>query len=123
MSELENAVNSVLNDPEQLARIRAMAQSLMGGAQQTEASETPKQEAPDLSSLGNAFKELPGLDFAAFEKLLHGGGVKSRHLAALEALAPCLDDKRRNKLERAIKLARLASLAKLGLGGTEGTHV
>ena len=122
MSELEDAVNSVLNDPEQLARIRAMAQSLMGGAQQTEASETPK-EAPDLSSLGNAFKELPGLDFAAFEKLLHGGGVKSRHLAALEALAPCLDDKRRNKLERAIKLARLASLAKLGLGGTEGTHV
>jgi len=122
VSELEDAISSVLNDPEQLARISAIAQSLMGGAPQPEES-SPGPDAPgaDLAALGNAVKAIPGLDGAALGKLLSGGGTKSRHLAALEALAPCLDERRREKLMRAIRLARLASLAKLGLG--EAGHV
>ena len=120
MSELEDALNSVLNDPEQLARISAMAQSLLGGAPQA-----PKDapQAPDLSSLGGVMKDLPGLDLASLTKLLQGGGAKSPRLAALEALAAGLDDRRREKLGRALRLARLASLAKLGLAGGEEKHV
>ena len=122
MRELEDRINSVLSDPEQLARISAMAQSLMGGAQQTDESGPQPSAAPDPSVIGNALKAFPGLDAASLGKLF-GGGAKSRHLAALEALAPCLDEKRREKLTRAIRLARLASLAKLGLGDKGEEHV
>ena len=123
MSELEDRINSVLNDPEQLARISAMAQSLMGGAPQTEAADAQKPETPPSAALGNIMKDLPGLDLASLSKLLQGGGTKSPRLAALEALAACLDEKRAKKLGRAIRLARLASLAKLGLESGEAGHV
>lgn len=123
MSELEDEIRSVLNDPEQLARISAIAQSLMGGAPQPEAADVRRAEAPDPASLGNGMKDLPGLDLASLSKLLRGGGAKSPRLAALEALAACLDKKRGKKLGRAIRLARLASLAKLGLESGEAGHV
>ena len=65
MSELEDEIRSVLNDPEQLARISAIAQSLMGGAPQPEAADVRRAEAPDPASLGNGMKDLPGLDLAS----------------------------------------------------------
>ena len=48
MSELEDRISSVLNDPEQLARISAMAQKLMGG----ETAGEPREAAPPLSGSG-----------------------------------------------------------------------
>jgi len=123
MSELEDAISSVLNDPEQLARISAMAQSLMGGAPQPGAAGAQDADAPSSTGLGSILKDLPGLDLSSLSKLLQGGGAKSPRLAALEALAACLDEKRGKKLSRAIRLARLASLAKLGLESGEAGHV
>lgn len=123
MSELEDAISSVLNDPAQLARISAIAQSLMGGAPQSEAAGAQDTDTPSAAALGNMMKDLPGFDPASLTKLLQGGGAKSPRLAALEALAACLDEKRGKKLGRAIRLARLASLAKLGLESGEAGHV
>ena len=113
MGELEDRINSVLGDPAQLAQIRAMAQSLMGG----EFSEKPVEEHSAASGEKNA--SLEGLG-----ALLRGGlGEKSPRLAALEALAPCLDEKRRKKLTRAMKLARVLRLAQAGLLGAEERDV
>ena len=123
MSELEDRINSVLNDPEQLARISAIAQSLMGGAPQPEAADVRRAEAPDPASLGNGMKDLPGLDLASLSKLLRGGGAKSPRLAALEALAPGLDERRGAKLKRAIAAARMLRAARAGLGAAEESHV
>ena len=107
MGELEERINRVLNDPEQLARISAMAQSLMDGA--------------------NTEKPLEGespVPLGKIKDLLQGGlGTKSPQLAALEALAPCLDEKRREKLSRAMRLARVLRLAQAGLLGAEDGHV
>ncbi len=101
MSELEERISSVLNDPEQLARISAMAQQLMGG-------ETEK-DAP----VGAPGAEAPKLDFGA---LLRGGlGGKSRQIRMLETLVPCLDEKRAAKLRRAIGAARVFSVVRTGL--------
>ena len=113
MGELEERINSVLNDPEQLARISAMAQSLMGGADPGKAV-----ESDDAAALGNSAA------LGKLKDLLQGSlGEKSPRLAALEALAPCLDEKRREKLRRAMRLARVLRLAQAGLLGAEGGDV
>ena len=54
---------------------------------------------------------------------LRGAAQPSRQMAALEALKPCLDERRRAKLEKAMGLARAARIARLGLLGTEGENV
>ena len=115
MNELEEKINSVLNDPEQLARISAIAHSLMGG-EESGASREPAAENAAEAGGGALGEKLGAL-------LRSGAGVKSPRIAALEALAPCLDGKRREKLLRAIRLSRMLRLAQSGLLGAEGGHV
>ena len=113
MGELEDRINSVLSDPEQFSRISALAQSLMGGT----VSESPVEKDNAAS-----FEKTAALGKVA--ELLRGGmGEKSPRIKALEALAPCLDEKRRKKLTRAMKLARVLRLAQAGLLGAEGGDV
>lgn len=109
VSELEDRISSVLSDPEQMARISAMAQSLMGSAAPATAG---TEEASGAAS------PLPGLDGAALGKLsaLLKSGAKSRQMQTLEALAPCLSEARRDKLTRAIRAAQLLRVASSGLG-------
>lgn len=52
MSELEDTLSSVLSDPEQMARLRAMAQSLMGGAAQDSEPSAPAATPPSPEGLG-----------------------------------------------------------------------
>ena len=107
MSELEDRISSVLSDPEQLARISAMAQSLMGGS-----NDGKSGERADAASLGKIGELLRG-----------AAGEMSPQLAALEALVPCLDQKRGEKLRRAMRLARVLRLAQAGLLNAEGGNV
>ena len=121
MGELEERINSVLNDPEQLARISAMAQSLMGGLD-PEKSAVNENAAPPEKTAASESASLP--DLGKLGALLRGGsGEKSPRLAALEALAAGLDAKRGAKLRRAMRLARLLRLAQAGLLGAEDGHV
>lgn len=103
VGELEERINQVLNDPQQMEELSRLAQSLMGGGGGAE------QAASEL-----------GLDaglLAKAAKLLRedsGDGSDSQGL--LRAIEPWLKPRRREKLERAMKLARLSHLAKLALG-------
>ena len=107
MSEWEDQLNRILNDPEQMAQISQMAQSLMGGVDTA--------EAPPLGALGDL-----GLDAGTLGKVAsllrqeQQGDDKKQ--ALLRALEPSLSKKRREKLERAMKLARLSRLARFALG-------
>ena len=51
---------------------------------------------------------------------LRGGGHDSATRHLLEAMKPYLAEKRRRKIDRAMKLARLASLAELAAEDLEG---
>jgi len=123
VGELEDRINSVLNDPEQLNEITRLARSLMGGGQQDSRKEgtTPSSSAaqPAMSGL---FDQL-GLDADALSQIggifgASGGGSKSQ--ALLEAMKPYLSDKRKNKMDKAMKLARLAKLAGFAMGEMGG---
>lgn len=99
MAELEDMINSVLNDPEQMNMISSLAQSLMGG----NAPARQEQSLPggiDPKMLGKIQQLMGGMD--------KGGGESE---ALLRAMQPYLSEKRRVKMDKALKLARLAKLA------------
>lgn len=113
MSSLEEQLSSILSDPGQMAQLQSLAQSLMGSSS---SAEEPAQEA--LS--GDLLQALLGGD---------GGGLSARLLSLLrqetgpddkralvQALEPYLSEKRRGKLERALRLAKMAKLARLAMG-------
>ena len=114
MSELEDQLNSILSDPAQMEKIAGLAKTLMGGG----SGAAP--DSPPPSPLG----EL-GLDAGLLAKLsraMNDGGESGRERALLTAMQPYLSEKRRGKMDRALKLARLARIARLAMGETGGGH-
>ena len=102
MDNWEEQLGSILGDPQQMGKIADLARTLMGGG---ESSAAPAAEMPDLGKLAS---------------LLNGpaeGGRDPR--ALLEAIKPWLSEKRRAKLDRAVKLARMAKIAGIALGEGE----
>ena len=126
MGELEDRINSVLSDPEQFARLSAMAQAIMGNASSPGGEPPAPGESvvpPENAVSGEAAGPGASLPAGLVSLLRGAAGGKNPRLAALEALSICLDEKRRGKLTRAMKLARVLRLAQAGLLGTEGKDV
>lgn len=107
MDGWEEQLGSILGDPQQMSRIADLARSLMGGGEP--AAETPQPPTPELGKLAS---------------LLSGPAESGRDTRALlEAMKPWLSEKRRAKLDRAMKLSRLAKLAGFALGEGEKRDV
>lgn len=94
--ELEARLGSLLSDPQQMEKIKAMAQSLMGDMGAGEAT-----AAEETKPTGGALAALLGRSA--------GGGGESERL--LRAMQPYMRPKRRTKIDRALKLTRLIGLA------------
>ncbi len=106
MSDWEEQLDSILNDPGQMARIAELASSLMGGGDKA----APAQTAPEPEGLVSLLRSA-----------MSGGKDDAQTL--LEAMQPWLSEKRRAKLARAVKLARMAKLAELAMGEGEQSDV
>lgn len=107
MSELEDKINNLLNDPGEMERFASFAKSFMGGMG------APQSEAvPDID---------PGL-IKRISGMMNGSSADSNDRRLLEAMRPYLSEKRRSKMDRAMKIARLAGIAELAAGefGGEG---
>lgn len=108
MAQLEDMINSVLKDPEQMNMISSLAQSLMG-------AEAPQEKSPTM--------ELDAGMLSRIQRLMASGGDKpGGSEALLRAMQPYLSEKRRAKMDKALKLARFAKLAGFAmeeLGGEE----
>ncbi len=89
MDNLDEALGKLLNDPNAMAQVMSLAKSLGAPTQE------PSAPAQDSKELGN---------------LLSKAG-EGRHTALFRALEPYLSPQRRQKLEKAMQLARLSSLA------------
>ena len=128
MSEWEEKLNTFISDPDAMAQVMQMAQSLSqqmgasGGAASASDNPTAAAEQPppqELSSL------LGGVDPALIQRLLPllsqmNRAESSETTAFLLALRPFLKPERRDKVERAAQLARVIHLAKLFLLSQEG---
>ena len=128
MSEWEDKLNTLISDPDAMAQVMQMAQSLSqqmgasGGAASSSGGPTAAADVPppqELSSL------LGGIDPALIQRLLPllsqmNRAESSETTAFLLALRSFLKPERRDKVERAAQLARLIHLAKLFLLSQEG---
>ena len=104
MGELEDRLNSILSDPGQMEKIAGLARSLMGGE-----NAAPAPPAPDATLL----KKLGGL-------MAQNAQTPGREQALLAAMRPWLSERRREKMDRALQLARMARLARLAMGELGG---
>lgn len=119
MSEFEDRLNSILNDPQQMDKISNLAKSLMGG--DGGSTEAEKSGDDGLGSMLSSFMGGDGgIDPAVIGRLgslISAGSAQNNERQALfNAMMPYLSQKRRAKMERAIKLAGLARIARLAMG-------
>lgn len=138
MAEFDDKLNTLLSNPDAMAQIMQMAQSLAGGGQEPQASPPPQPASPPppqppippqaASAFGGAdlFSSLAGgMDPGLLVKLLPliqelGGQQDSNARQLLYALRPYLKAERQEKIERALQLARLFHIGKKFLAEWEG---
>ena len=122
MSEFEEKLNAFLSNPDAMAQVMNLAQSLNlgGGGESQEAAPggeaaPPPQGGVNLSGLGDL---LGGIDPKLLQRLLPlagelaGGGGDDERMQLLYALRPFLKPERRDKVERAARTARLILVGK-----------
>lgn len=139
MSGFEEKLNAILSDPDAMAQVMQLAQSLhldepaSGGPSdeaQGEEDRPPAGEAePAANPLGGLSDLLGEIDPGMIRRLLpllgelRGGGEQDRRLELLNALRPFLKPERQAKVERAVKAARLLHLGKKLLSAMGESHV
>lgn len=126
MAEFDEKLNSILSNPDAMAQIMQLAQSLDGGGGGKEAPPPPPPPPPPAGSGGDVLSSLTGgMDPKLLTRLLPliqelGGQRDSNARNLLYALRPYLRNDRQEKIERALQLARLFHLGKKFLSGWEG---
>ena len=132
MAEFDDKLNELLSNPDSMAQIMRLAQSLSGGTEGGESQAPPPQSPPphhQEASAGNSGDLLSSLTGGLDPKLLMrllpliqelGGQQDSNARNLLYALRPYLKPERQEKVERALQLARLFHLGKKFLAGWEG---
>ena len=73
-----------------------------------------------MQSLGGDSAIDPAMLARLSRAFSSGAGEKKQERALLEAMKPYLSEKRRSKMDKAIKLARLASIARIAMGEMGG---
>lgn len=103
MDELENKLGAILGNPEMMRKIMSLAQSF----------ETKNEPSPPPPQEKNApgFPELDMGTIAKLSGLMQQAGVDKNQQNLLRALTPYLSQARIQKLERAMRAARMATMA------------
>lgn len=94
MDDLQETLNAILSDPKQMEELTQMASGILGGGE---------SEMPELTGI---LKQL--------------NGPPSNTQKLLTAMEPFLKPGKREKLSRALRIAKLASVAELALQEKEG---
>jgi len=108
MDDFESKLGQILGNPEMMGKTMSMAQSF--GSQESPPSPEPQKE-----------ESFPELDFAAIQKLtglMGKANVDSQQKALLSALSPYISANRIQKLEKAMRAAKLAGFATAFFGNT-----
>ena len=132
MAEFDDKLNSILSNPDAMAQIMQLAQSLGGGTEQPADRPQSPPPAPPLppqppaaGGRGLLSSLTGGLDPQLLMRLLPliqelGGAQDSNARQLLYALRPYLKPERQEKIERALQLARLFHIGRKFLAEWEG---
>ena len=107
MAEMDDKLGAILNNPAMMQQIMAMAQNL--GKQAPPPQESPPPFDP------NMIQKVMGLS--------NQTSIDSNQQALLTALNPYLPHQRLNKLEKAMRAAKLARVASTLLNQGGGFHL
>lgn len=106
MADMESQLGAILGNPQMMEQIMALAQNFQSAPAE---QPPPPPEAP------------PEIDFAMVQKigsLIGKTGIDSHQKNLLSALAPYLSAQRIQKLEKAMRAAKLAGMASVFFGNT-----
>lgn len=113
MDDLQEKLNSILADPNAMGQIMNLARS-MGLSNDPPEKQTASLEQPSLSALP--------FDPAMLQTLSGLAGqseIDSHQKSLLQALQPYLSNQRLTKLEKAMRAAKMATLASQFLGNAQ----
>lgn len=111
MNEFEEKLNAILGDPAEMERIARLASELMGGG---DFSGTASAAPP--AQTGSAVPPVPdGELLRRLTRLLGSGSAGADKTPLLQALAPYLKPERQAKLQKALRMAKMAKLARAAL--------
>ena len=123
MSELDDKLNSILNNPQMMQQIMSLAQSMNGPEPQPPAQPQPPQSQPPQPPppKGGALFDAP-IDPSLLSKiagLMQRSSIDQDQAQLLKALRPFLSGQKLQKLERAMHAAKMAGIASdvVGIGG------
>ena len=118
MSDLESKMGTILNDPEMMQKIMAFAQTLnQSDTAPKQDAPPPKPEPPQAQETGGF--PLQGLDLSMIQKLsgfAKQSAIDKNQQTLLRALHPYLSRERIAKLEKAMRAAKMATMASSFLG-------
>ncbi len=120
MDNMEDKIGSILNNPDMMQKIMAMAQSLGVSSPATDKQDAPPPKADPPTS--NAF---PDIDLGMLQKVsgfAKQGTIDKEQQALLRALHPYLSRQRIRKLENAMRAAKMARFAATALN-KQGTKL
>ena len=134
MSEFEEKLNAILSNPDAMSQVMNLAQSLnLGGNSGGEGGASENREdspaspppeggsggGPGLGDLAGLGSLLGQIDPALIQRLMPlvgelagSGGGNDERMQLLYALRPFLKPERRDKVEQAVKAARLIHVGK-----------
>lgn len=106
--DMQAQMNAILQDPDMMQKISALAQSL---------NPTP-QPAPAQEPPSNGFPELDPSMMQTLFGFAQKSGIDTNQQNLLHALGPYLKNERIQKLEKAMRAAKMARLASGFLGSS-----
>ena len=109
MSGMEDQLGAILSDPEMMAKIQSLAQSLGQPEESPRQADAPKKEGPPPPPPGIGAGDLEMVK--AFTGFARGAEIDKDQRALLKALSPYVSREKTAKLERAMRAAKLAQQA------------
>ncbi len=121
MSEFEDKLNAILSNPEAMAQVMGLAQSLGSSGAFDPSSQPQEKSAPSTTQttspgggIGDLFSQI---DPKMIERMLPllgelNSSSSDERMQLLYALRPFLRPERRDKVERAAKAAKLIHIGK-----------
>lgn len=107
MSEMEDKLNSLLNNPQLMQQIMSMAQNMSAPAPAQE--KVSQEHMPELDI--NLIRQISGI--------AQQGTIDQNQQSLLKALSPYLSPGRIGKLEKAMRAARMAQFATVFLNSSQ----
>ncbi len=121
MSEFDDRLNAILSDQNAMDQIMALAHSLSGekaGQDQPPVQTESQNQGPDLTGILSQVD--PELVRKGIELIQGAGGQDDRGSALLMALRPYLREEKRERLDRAMQMARTMRLIRTAIGAIGG---